>query len=143
MDSPCIYRLLFLIARALADPKTPSGAPGCSIRSADSKQGITLTGDVLLPSGPVSIPGNGSAAVPTTGMVTPPETHAVGQYVELSGTIGISSDCTNSVTLNFYQAGQLIRIFYLTGITGNDGNGIQMTYMFPPPHDDDRAEASS
>jgi hypothetical protein len=25
---------------------------------------------------------------------------------------GISSDCTNSVTLNFYQAGQLIRIFY-------------------------------
>jgi hypothetical protein len=144
MDGPCIYRVLFLITRALANRKaSPSGAPGCSIPSADGKQGFILTGDVILPSGRVSIPGIGSAAIPVTGMDTPTETHSVGQYVEVSGTIAVSSDCTNSATLNFYQAGQLIRIFYLTGITGADGNAIQMTYMFPPPHDDYMAEASS
>jgi len=139
LEIPPLFKVLFLIARALARSGTPpSNAADYAAPGAGPQRGFTLTGDVILP------PGTAPSAVieSADGKVTSAEDHrGSGQYAEISGTIRASADCTTSVTLNFYQAGQLVRIFYLTGITGTHGSGSQMSYMYPPPDDDDIAEA--
>jgi len=141
LESPPFDKVLFLIVRALAGSGTPpSVAADCSSPGTDSQRGFTLTGNVILPPGsvPTAVIGR------SDGKVTSTEDHPVSvQYGEISGTIRARADCTTSVMLNFYQAGQLVRIFYLTSITGTDGSGSQMSYIYPPPHDDDMAEAPS
>ncbi len=141
MESPPLFKVLFLIARALARSGTPpSNAADCATAGTGPQRGFTLTGEVILPPGTAP----GAVIESADGKVTSTEDHPVsGQYAEMSGTIRASADCTTSVTLNFYQAGQLVRILYLTGISGTHGSGSQMSYMYPPPHDDDMPEAPS
>ena len=140
MESPPLFKVLFLIARALARSGTPpSNAADGAPTGTGPQRGFTLTGDIILPPGTAPSTVIGSA----DGKITSTEDHTVnGQYAEMSGTIRASADCATSVTLNFYQAGQLVRIFYLTGIAGTNGSGSQMSYTYPPPDDDDIAEAS-
>jgi hypothetical protein len=141
LESPPLFKVLFLIARALArSGSPPSTAADGATPGTGPQRGFTLTGDIILP------PGTAPSAVieSADGQVTSTEDHpASGQYAEMSGTIRASADCTTSVTLNFYRAGQLVRILYLTGITGAHGSGSQMSYMYPPAHDDDMPEAPS
>jgi len=133
LENPALYRVLFLVGRALAGFRNPAlGSAEDSSVAAGTKHGISLTGDVFLPS-----------QSPPAGAATATEANrACGQRVELSGTLFINSNDTNSITLNFHQAGQMVRILYLTGIHGDHKSGSQMKYLYPPPHDDDMAEAS-
>jgi len=141
LESPPLFKVLFLIARAIARSGTPpSNAADGAAPSTGPERGFTLTGDVILS------PGTTLSAVieSADGKVTSTEDHPVrGQYAEMSGTIRASADCTTSVTLNFYRAGQLVRNFCLTGVPGTPGSGSQMKFVYPPPHDDDVSEAPS
>ncbi len=127
MESPSLYRVLFLIARAFAGPSTLSpSAAGCPATHTGDKQGFTLTGNVILPFGSVPTAAIGPATADTTDEVTATEARPVSsQYAELSGTIAVSSDCSNSVTLNFYQAGQLLRTFQFSSGANGNGSGEQ------------------
>jgi hypothetical protein len=140
LESPPLFKVLFLIARALARSATPpSNAADCATPGTGPQRGFTLTGDVTLP------PGTTPAAVieSADGQGTSVDDHPPlsGQYAEMSGTICASADCTTSVTLNFHQAGRPVRIFSLTGITGTHGSGSPMNCKYPPLQDDDTSEA--
>jgi hypothetical protein len=141
LESPSLYKVLFLIARAVARSVTPPpDAADCSTRGTKPQQGFTLTGNVILPPGTALSAVIGSA----DGKIASTEDHPVsGQYAEMSGTIRPTADCTSSVTLHFYQSGQLVRIFCLNGSTGTPASGSPMKYASPPPHDDDMPEAPS
>ena len=141
MESPSLYKVLFLIARAVARSlPPPPNAADCPTPGSCPQPGFALTGDVILPPGTAPSAVIGSA----DGKTASTEDHPVsGQYAEMSGTIRATADSTSSVTLHFYQAGQLVRSFCLNGITGNAGSGSAIQHGSPPLHDDDMSEAPS
>jgi hypothetical protein len=84
----------------------------CTMARAAGSYGFTLTGVLLTPAGPVPAAAVGLATVDSGGHVTGTEARSVGGgYGDetLSGTLVVNSDCTGTITLNFYEAGQLVR----------------------------------
>jgi hypothetical protein len=118
LENSALYRVLFLVVRALAGSRTSSpGATEDSVVTADAKQGFTLTGDVFLP----------PDSVPAADMFTATDAFsASGPRAELFGTFRINADGADSMTLNFHQAGQLVRTFHLDSDTHDGGARSQM-----------------
>lgn len=104
-------------------------ANGCTMRDAAGQYGFTLTGVLITPNGAVPAAAVGRATVDPFGNVTGTEARNVGGgYADetLSGTLTVNSDCTGSMTLNVYQAGQLVRTSVLSIVFVNNQQELRM-----------------
>ena len=106
---PALFLLASVAPKAQAAP--------CSLAGVTGKYGFTLTGTVILPTGAVPIAAVGAATVDTKGNVTGTEARTVGgEYADetMQGTLAVNADCTGTMTVNFYEAGQLVRTSILS-----------------------------
>jgi hypothetical protein len=107
----------------------PARANQCTQSDAAGKWGFTLTGWVILPTGAVPAAAVGQAHIDTRGNVTGTEARNVaGGYADetLNGTLTINSDCTGSITLNFFEGGQLVRTSVLSIVLDDDKKELRM-----------------
>jgi hypothetical protein len=109
---------------------TPAAqAANCSTATVAGNWALTLSGTLLLPTGPVPAAAVVRATLNLDGTVTGTEARNVGGgYADetLSGTFAVNSDCTGSATVNFYEAGQLVRISDLAIVFDENSKQVRM-----------------
>ena len=101
----------------------------CSQGGAAGKYGFTLTGWLILPTGAVPAAAAGLASVDAKGNVTGTESRSVGgDYADetLQGTLALNSDCTGSLTLQFFESGNLVRTSVLSIVFDDNQREIRM-----------------
>jgi len=101
----------------------------CSMARAVGTYGFTLTGVLITPTGAVPAAAVGRAVVDVNGHVTGTEARSVGGgYADetLSGNLTLNDDCTGSMTLNFYEDGQLARTSVLSVVFVSHQTELQM-----------------
>jgi hypothetical protein len=116
--------LTVTLASGMAVLATPAHAQHCSAARLAGNWGFTLNGVVVLPTGPVPIAAIGRATLEANGTLTGTEARSVGgQYADetSTGTFTVTPDCTGTLTLNFYEDGQLVRTSVLS-IVVDDAN---------------------
>jgi hypothetical protein len=88
-----------------------------------------VTGWLILPTGAVPAAAVGQATVDSRGNVTGTEARSVGRGSAdetFTGSLTINSDCTGSMTLNFFEAGQPARTSVLSIVLVDDKKEIRM-----------------
>lgn len=118
---------IFLAALAGITPAAQAGQ--CSLGSSAGNFGFTLTGVVILPTGPVPIAAVGRAALDAAGNVSGTESRSVGGGFAdetFSGTFTVNPDCTGTATINFHESGQLVRTSVLSIVFDNNEREIRM-----------------
>jgi len=103
--------------------------PQCSTRSVAGDWALTLTGTILLPTGAVPAAAVVSASVDRDGNSTGTEGRNVGGgYADetFTGSWTVNSDCTGSLTVNFYESGQLVRTSVLTIAFDDNSKQVRM-----------------
>ena len=109
---------------------TPAAqAANCSPATVKGDWAITLSGTLLLPTGPVPVAAVVRATLNLDGTVTGTEARSVGGgYADetMSGTYTVNSDCTGSATVNFYENGQLVRTSALSTVFDDNSKQIRM-----------------
>jgi hypothetical protein len=122
--------ILALMPMALLLCGAPSAQAGqCSLRGSAGRYGFTLTGSLILQTGPVPIAAVGKAILDSTGSVTGTESRSVGGGFAdetFNGTYSVNADCTGSATLHFYESGQLVRTSVLSLVFDNNEHEIRM-----------------
>lgn len=127
--------MILLVAFVWSAPSAQ--AAQCSQARAAGEYGFSLTGVVILPTGPVPIAGIGRATVDAAGNVSGTEARSVGGgYADetFTGTFTVNPDCTGSMTLNFYESGQLVRTSVVSTVTVSSGqelHGVQKSLTLP------------
>jgi len=118
-----------LIATVLLGFVSPAEAQQCSEELSAGYYAFTLSGVVILPTGPVPIAGVGTATLDSTGKVTGTESRSVGgDFADetLTGTYTVNSNCTGTATLQFYESGQLVRTSVLSLIFDSNEQAFRM-----------------
>jgi hypothetical protein len=110
---------------------TPMAAQAgqCSLANSAGKYGFTLTGIVILPTGPVPIAAVGRAALDAAGNAGGSESRSVGGGFAdetFTGTYTVNPDCTGTATLRFFESGQLVRTSILSLVFDNNEREIRM-----------------
>jgi hypothetical protein len=119
---------LFFLA-TLVGAATMARAHSCSTQEAAGDYGFTLTGVILTSSGSIPAAAVGRATVNVSGHVTGSEARSVaGGYADetFTGTLSVNSDCTGSMTLNFYEAGLLARTSVLSVVFVDNQRELRM-----------------
>lgn len=101
-----------LLATIFLSAAPSAHAQQCSSAGVAGKWGFTLTGAVILPTGPVPIAAVGRATIDAAGNASGTEARSVGGgFAEetLTGTLTVNPDCTGTITAKFYESGQLVR----------------------------------
>jgi hypothetical protein len=101
----------------------------CSTKSVAGDWGLTLTGTILLPTGAVPAAAVVNASVDRDGNSTGTEGRNVGGgYADetLAGSWTVNPDCTGSLTVNFYESGQLVRTSVLTIVFDDNSKQVRM-----------------
>jgi hypothetical protein len=117
----------FLAALTAIAPAAQAGQ--CSFGRSAGGYGFTLTGVVILPTGPVPIAAVGRANLDAAGNVSGTESRSVGGGFAdetFTGTYTVDADCTGTATLKFYESGQLVRTSVLSLIFDNNSREIRM-----------------
>jgi len=107
----------------------PAQPHQCTQADASGKFGFTVTGWLILPTGAVPAAAVGQATVDSRGNVTGTEARSVGRGSAdetFTGSLTINSDCTGSMTLNFFEAGQPARTSVLSIVLVDDKKEIRM-----------------
>ena len=114
--------LLFAAIMLNAAPTAQAGQ--CSFAGAAGKYGFTLTGTLLLPTGPVPAAAIGGATLDVGGNASGTEARNVGgSFADetFTGTYTVNPDCTGTATVKFFdQSGVLVRTSVLA-IVFDDG----------------------
>lgn len=100
----------------------------CSTAALAGKWGFTLTGTLLLPSGPVPAAAVGIATADMDGNISVIEARSVGGgFADETGigTWTVNPDCTGTLNINFYESGQLVRTS-VTSIVFDDNRQFRM-----------------
>src|SRR5712691_3324455 len=109
---------------------TPAAqAATCSNATAKGDWALTLSGTLLLPTGPVPVAAVVRATLNLDGTVTGTEARSVGGgYADetMTGTFTVNPDCTGSATVNFYENGQLVRTSELSTVFDENSKQIRM-----------------
>jgi hypothetical protein len=106
-----------------------AGGPPCSTRSVAGDWAFTLTGTILLPTGAVPAAAVVAGTTDIDGNVAGTEGRNVGGgYADetFAGSWTVNSDCTGSLTVNFYESGQLVRTSVLTIAFDNNSKEARM-----------------
>lgn len=104
-------------------------AAKCSTATVAGSWGVTLTGTLLLPTGPV--PGAAVAALnaDSAGNITGTEARNVGggfANETITGAWTVNSDCTGVVSANIYESGVLVRTVVLSLVFDQNSTEIRM-----------------
>jgi hypothetical protein len=94
-------------------------AETCSNAKAAGKWGLTLTGTLILPTGPVPGAAVGILSVDGAGDISGTEARNVGggfANETITGSWVVNSDCTATVTVNIYESGVLVRTSVLASV---------------------------
>jgi len=127
-----IVRLTLAIlsfAVLLASLAPAAHAATCSTATVAGNWGLTLTGTLLLPTGPVPAAAVVRATADINGNLTGTEGRNVGGgYADetFNGNWTVNADCTATGTVSFYQAGQLVRTSVLTLVFDNNSREVRM-----------------
>ena len=122
-----LFGTIFLAALAGITPISQAGQ--CSFGSSAGNFGFTLTGVVILPTGPVPIAAVGRANLDAAGNVSGTESRSVGGGFAdetFTGTYAVNADCIGTTTINFYESGQLVRTSVLSLVFDNNSREIRM-----------------
>ena len=92
---------------------------GCSTETAAGNWGITLSGTLILPTGPVPAAGVARGSFDAQGNATPGATEARnvgGGFANetLTGSWTVNPDCTGTLTIRAYESGLLVRTSVLS-----------------------------
>ena len=121
---------VFAFALSTVALATPVRAGQCSNAKSAGSYGLTLNGTLIIPGvGPAPIAAVVRAKLEADGTVSGTEARNVGgEYADetFTGTFTVNSDCTGTTTLNFFDAGQLVRISVLSFVIDDDSNEIRM-----------------
>jgi hypothetical protein len=101
----------------------------CSYRGVAGRYAFTLNGVLILPTGPVPIAAIGTAFLDADGNVSGTESRTVGgDFADetLTGTYTVNPDCTATTTIDFYEAGQLVRTSVLSLVFDNNERAVRM-----------------
>ena len=105
-------------------------AEHCSNAKAAGKWALTLTGTLILPTGPVPAAATASATVDANGnIVSGTEARNVGgdfAYETLTGSWTVNPDCTGTLTVYAYENGQLVRTSVLAIVFVDDLRKVRM-----------------
>lgn len=108
----------------------PVWAGHCSLAKSAGDYGFTINGVLIIPDvGPVPIAAVGRAKLEADGTTSGTEARNVGggfANETFTGTFTINADCTGIVTLNFYEAGELVRTSVLSTVGDDDNREIRM-----------------
>jgi hypothetical protein len=126
LERPILSIIFFTVLVIL----TPAArATQCSLGNSAGKYGFTLTGVVILGTGPVPIAAVGRASLDAAGNVSGTESRSVGggfANETFNGTYAVNADCTGTVTVHFYESGQLVRTSVLSIVFDNHSREIRM-----------------
>jgi len=118
-----------LFAMALLGTSAPARAEKCSLAAAAGKYGFTLNGVAITQAGAVPLAAVGKAILDAAGNVSGSEARSVGgAYADetLSGTYTVNADCTGTATVQFFEAGNLVRTSQLSLVFDNNLREIRM-----------------
>lgn len=104
-------------------------AEHCSNAKAAGTWGLTLTGTLILPTGPVPGAAVGRVRIDADGNVSGTEARNVGggfANETLTGSLTVNSDCTATLTVNIYESGVLVRTSVLAAVFVDDSNKVRM-----------------
>jgi len=116
-----------LVAFATLAPS--ARATQCSLAGTAGKYGFTLTGVVILPTGPVPIAAVGRATLDAAGNASGTESRTVGGGFAdetFTGTYTVSANCTGTANIQFFEAGQLVRTSILSLVFDDNLREIRM-----------------
>ncbi len=106
-----------------------ANARSCSLADSAGNYGFTLTGVVILSTGPVPIAAAGRITLDAKGNVSGTESRSVGGGFAdetFTGSYAVNPDCTGTATVNFYESGQLVRTSVLSIVFDNNEREIRM-----------------
>jgi|SRR6266849_2417997 len=130
--------LLPILFATLGLGAAPSAhARQCSLAGSAGNFGFTLTGTILLPTGTVPIAAVGKVTVDASGNVSGTESRSVGEGFAdetFSGTLTVNPDCTSTLTVKFYESGQLVRTSVVSTVAVDNQRevrGVQKSLVLP------------
>jgi hypothetical protein len=121
--------MLVALVALLASVPPAAHAIHCSTAMVAGDWAGTLTGTLLLPTGPVPVAGVVRAIVDINGNFTGTEARTIGGgYADetLTGSWTVNPDCTGTDTLNAYESGQLVRTSALTIVFDDNAKQVRM-----------------
>jgi hypothetical protein len=101
---------------------------GCSTARVAGKWGFTLSGTLILSTGPVPGAAVGRISVDAAGNISGTEARNVGggfANETIKGSWAVNSDCTTIVTVNIYESGVLVRTSVLSGVFVNQSSKLR------------------
>jgi hypothetical protein len=104
-------------------------ADHCSNAKAAGNWGLTLTGTLLLPTGPVPGAAVARARIDAAGNISGTEARNVGggfANETITGSWNVNSDCTATLTVIIYESGVLVRTSVLSAVFVDDSNKVRM-----------------
>jgi hypothetical protein len=127
-----IVRLTFAIISfvvLLASLASAAHAANCSTITVAGNWGVTLTGTLILPSGPVPAAAILRATADLQGNLAGTEARSVGgDYADetFTGTWTVNSDCTGAATISFFDAGVLVRTSVVTLVFDENSKEVRI-----------------
>ena len=121
--------LISIAALCLGMAPAVQAAEKCSTAKAAGNWGLTLTGTLILPTGPVPGAAVARARVDAAGNISGTEARNVGggfANETLTGSWTVNSDCTATLTANVYESGVLVRTVVLAAVFVDDSNKVRM-----------------
>jgi hypothetical protein len=103
-------------------------AETCSYAKAAGAWGFTLTGTLILPTGPVPGAAVGRLRLGTAGNVSGTEARNVGggfANETITGSWTVNADCTGTLTANVYESGNLVRTSVLALVLVDNSSKIR------------------
>ena len=119
----------FLFATVALSTAPSAQAAQCSLAGAAGKYGFTLSGALLLPTGPVPGAAVGTLTVDAEGKISGTEARNVGggfANETLTGSWTVNPDCTGTLTVDAYGNGQLVRTSVLAIVFVDDLRKVLM-----------------
>ena len=121
--------IIMLFAVGISALAAPAQAQHCTNARLAGNWTFLLSGTLILPTGPVPIAAVGTATLAANGTLSGTEARSVGgQYADETetGTFSVDSDCTGSLTINFFEDGQLVRVSVLSFVVDTANTEIRM-----------------
>ena len=100
----------------------------CSLATVAGKYGFTLTGTLLLPTGPVPLAAIGRITLTAPGNASGTEARNVGGSFAnetLTATFTVNPDCTGVTTVMAFESGQLVRTAVESFVSDDNSNEIR------------------
>jgi hypothetical protein len=124
------HTTLFLALAMLLTTLAPRAhAQNCSAATVAGKWSLTLTGTLLLPTGPAPAAAVINATLTPNGTVLGTEGRNVGgdyAHETFKGRYAVNANCTGITTVEFFEAGQLVRTSVLTIMFDDNSNEVRM-----------------